>query len=61
MNLKLNLSKCEFAKTNIGFIGHVVSRDGTQPNQQKNKAIIEFPMLTIVTNVKAFFGLTKYY
>jgi hypothetical protein len=24
MNLKLNLSKCEFAKTNIGFLYHVV-------------------------------------
>jgi len=53
MNLKLNLSKCE--------LGHVVSRDGTQPNQQKIKAIIEFPMLTIVSKIKTFFGFTRYY
>jgi hypothetical protein len=61
MNLKLNLSKCEFAKTNIGFLGHVVSRDGTPPNQQKIKTIIELPMLTIVTNIKTFFNLIGYY
>jgi hypothetical protein len=33
MNLKLDLSKCEFAKTNIGFLGQLVSRDGTQLDQ----------------------------
>lgn len=27
VNLKLSFRKCEFAKTSIGFIGHVVSRD----------------------------------
>ncbi len=61
MNLKFNLRKCEFVKTSIGFLGHVLNIDGTQPNQRKIKIIIEFPMFTIVTNVKAFFGLTKYY
>jgi hypothetical protein len=28
VNLKLNLSKCEFAKTSIGFLGHVANKDG---------------------------------
>jgi hypothetical protein len=31
VNLKFNSNKCEFAKTSIGFLGHVVSkkRDAT--------------------------------
>jgi len=32
MNFKLNPNKCEFSKTNIRFLRHVVSRKGTQPN-----------------------------
>jgi hypothetical protein len=59
--LKLNLNKCEIAKTSIGFLGQVVSRDGTQLDQHKIKAIIEFPIPIIVTNVRVFLGLTKYY
>jgi len=26
VNLKLNPSKCEFVKTSIGFLGHVVNK-----------------------------------
>jgi hypothetical protein len=29
VNLKFNLNKCEFAKTSIGFLSHVVSRERT--------------------------------
>jgi hypothetical protein len=29
VNFKLNLGKCEFAKTSLAFLGHVVSRDNT--------------------------------
>ncbi len=29
--MKLNPSKCEFAKTNNGFLSHVVSKEGIQP------------------------------
>jgi hypothetical protein len=29
VNLKLNPSKCEFVKTSIGFLGHVVNKKKT--------------------------------
>jgi len=32
VKFKLNPTKCEFAKANIRFLRHVVSRKGTQPN-----------------------------
>jgi hypothetical protein len=60
VNLKLNLGKCEFTKTCVRILGHVVNREG-QPNQRKIKAIFEFPIPTFVTNVHAFFKLIGYY
>jgi hypothetical protein len=33
VHMKFNLIKCEFAKTNIGFISHVMNRDGMQLDQ----------------------------
>jgi hypothetical protein len=61
VNLKLNLGKCEFTKTYVGIFGHIVNREGTQPNQRKIKAIIEFPIPTSMTNVRAFLKLLGYY
>ncbi len=28
VNIKFNLEKCGFAKTNINILGHVISREG---------------------------------
>jgi hypothetical protein len=36
VNLKLNPSKCEFAKTSIMILGHVVSKEGMQLDQRKH-------------------------
>ncbi len=61
VNLKLNLGKCEFTKTCVGILGHIVNREGTQPNQRKIKAIIEFPIHTSLTNVRALLKFISYY
>jgi hypothetical protein len=55
INLKLNLGKCEFTNTCVGILGHIVNKEGTQPNQRKIRAIIEFPIPTSMTNVREFF------
>jgi hypothetical protein len=61
VDLKFYLSKCEFAITSIGFLGHIVNKEGTKLNQWKVKEIVEFMVLTFVFNVKVFLGLTSYY
>jgi hypothetical protein len=33
VKLKFNLNKCEFAKTSIGLLGHVVTREGGNPTK----------------------------
>jgi len=61
VNMKLNPSKCDFVKTNNGFLSHVVSKEGIQPNKRKVKAMTKYLGPILVTNVKAFLGLISYY
>ena len=43
--LKLKLSKCEFFMKRLQFLGHLVSRDGIQPDFEKVRAIAKMPPL----------------
>ncbi len=61
IKLKLNLGKCEFAKSKLTFLGHVVSNDKTQLDKIKIGAIINFPIPISITNVWVFLGLKGYY
>ncbi len=55
-----NLNKCEFAKSNIRFLGHIVSREGTHLNQKKIK-VIEYLVPIFVTNIRGYMAFTWYY
>jgi ethanolamine transporter EutH len=61
INLKLNPGKCEFVRFSLTFLGHVVSCDGTQFDPKEIKAIINFLVPIIVTNVQTILGLKMYY
>ena len=43
VNLKLNLSKCEFKKTELQYLGHVISRNTIRPDRSKTNAICDVP------------------
>jgi len=60
-NLKLRIDKCQFFKTKINFLGHVISADGYAPQSEKIRAIKEFPKPNNVKAVRAFLGLAGYY
>ena len=55
------MSKCEFFKRKISFLGHVVSADGLSMEEDKVKAIREWPTPTTVTAVRSFLGLANFY
>jgi hypothetical protein len=61
VKLKLKLRKCEFAKSKLTFMGHVVSNDKTQPNKIKIRVNLHFPISISITNVRVFLGLKGYY
>ena len=59
--LYAKMSKCEFFKEEISFLGHVVNSEGVSMEKEKVKAIREWPTPTTVTGVRAFLGLAGYY
>jgi hypothetical protein len=60
-DLPVKLSKCEFHKHRIAFLGYIVSENGLAPDPEKIKAIEEWPEPTDVKDVQAFLGLANYY
>ena len=59
--LKVKLSKCDFLKKSLAFLGHVVDQEGIHPMDDKIKAITQFPTPKKVENVRSFLGLCGYY
>jgi hypothetical protein len=45
------LSKCEFNRASLPFIGHVVGQNGVEIQPRKVQALAEWPRLTTVTEV----------
>ena len=54
-------SKCEFFKTKMGFLGHVLTGEGVQADPRKVEAIKNWPAPKNVKHVRSFLGLANYY
>jgi hypothetical protein len=52
--LLINLKKCSFVKTELVYLGFVISRDGLKMDQEKVKAIINWPTPRSVFEVRSF-------
>ena len=59
--LKLKLTKCYFAKTELNYLGFVINQKGIKPNQEKIRAIRLIPSPTTVRLVRSFMGMVGYY
>ncbi|KAL4013706.1 hypothetical protein IC575_025889 [Cucumis melo] len=59
--LYVNLEKCNFAKSRIGYLGHFISEQGIKVDLEKIRVVSERPTLTNVREVRGFLGLTGYY
>jgi len=57
-NLKLQLDKYEFLKTEVTYLGHVISKDGVKPDPKKLEAVRQFPRFKTPKNIKQFLRLT---
>jgi transposase InsO family protein len=60
-NLNAKLSKCEFFKPSLTFLGHIVSSDGIKVCSDKVTAVREFPVPTNVKELRSFLGLSNFY
>ena len=61
--LKLKPSKCEFFKSRVTYLGHIVSKNGIETDPQKIEAIKKWPVPKTVTEteIQSFLGFTNYY
>jgi len=61
VGLKVKPSKCSLFKEQISFLGHMVSAEGIDPQEEKIMSIQDWPVPNCVRDVRAFFGLASYY
>ena len=60
VNLKLNLGKCEFKKTELQYLGHVISQNSLTSDQSKTKAICDMPEPQNKGDVRRILGMVTY-
>ena len=59
--LLINLQKCTFMQEESVYLSFVVSREGLKMDQEKVKAILEWPSPKNVFEVRSFHGLASFY
>ncbi|GBG72367.1 hypothetical protein CBR_g11945 [Chara braunii] len=60
-NFKINPKKCEWARTQVLYLGHVLDEDGIKPKDSKMAAIRDWPTPRALTELRSFLGLANYY
>ena len=60
-DLKLNREKCDFFKSHIQYLGHLISGEGIEALPEKLESIKGMPPPTTPKEVKQFLGLKGYY
>ena len=59
-NLRINLPKCHFAKTEIEWLGHKFSQSGIAPLESKTAAIASLPAPKNLKQLRSFLGSVHY-
>ena len=59
--LKMKHSKCDFFKSEIHYLGHLISPEGISPLPNKLDSIKHMPVPNSTKEIKQFLGLTGYY
>jgi Reverse transcriptase (RNA-dependent DNA polymerase) len=55
------LSKCEFNKSSVSILGHIVGANGLQMEERKVEAVVKWPRPTNKVEVQSFLGFSNYY
>ena len=59
--LYAKLSKCEFGKKELNFLGHVVSAEGIKVDPKKVEIVNNWPIPNSVHQIRQFLGLANYF
>lgn len=60
-NIVLNTAKCVFGKSELQFLGYLVSAKGISPLPDKVKAISEYPLPKTVYELRRFLAMVNFY
>ena len=60
-SLYAKVSKCEFFRSSVHYLGHVVSEQGLSPDPTKVQAVANWKLPMNVSEVRSFLGLAGYY
>lgn len=60
-NLKVQLDKSEFLRKEVLYLGHTITGEGLKPNNDKIKAVLDYPLPKTQTEIRSFIGLIGYY
>lgn len=60
-NMKVQLDKSEFLKSEVEFLGFIISDKGIKTNPRKVEAILNFPTPRTLKDLRSFLGLSNYY
>lgn len=60
-NVKVNLDKCKFFKSEVEYLGHRIDNQGIHPTEEKLRAIKKAPEPENLTQLRAYLGLINYY
>ena len=59
--LKLKPSKCALFKSEVAYLGHIVTPNGIKPDPEKVSKIQNWPQPRTVSDIRSFVGLCSYY
>ncbi|XP_075151143.1 uncharacterized protein LOC142225255 [Haematobia irritans] len=60
-NMKVQLDKCEFLKTEVEFLGFLISDKGIRANPKKVETINKFPIPETIKDLRSFLGMSGFY
>ena len=60
-DLFVKLSKCDFEKSEVKFLGHIVGKHGIRVDPAKTAVLSEWPVPKDVPEVRSFVGLATYF
>jgi RNase H-like domain found in reverse transcriptase/Reverse transcriptase (RNA-dependent DNA polymerase)/Integrase zinc binding domain len=60
-NLKIQSEKCEWAKSELKYLGFVISSDGVKPDRSKLEIIEKIPFPENLKQLKSFLGMVNQY
>ena len=60
-DLLVKLSKCEFHKHSISFLGYIILDQGLKPDLKKVQSVKEWPTPKNIRDIQAFLEIINYY